>query len=252
MAGHSKWANIKFRKGAQDKKRGKIFTKIIREITTAARIGGSDAGANPRLRAAILSARQANLPKDTMDKAIKRGAGDLDGVDYQEARFEGYGPGGVAVLVDTLTDNNNRTVADVRHIFSKFGGNMGTTGCVSFLFDRKGQIIFEQDDDNPLDEDALMEVALESGAEDLLIDDSGCEVVTSPEAFETVKDALSAAGFDNPTTAHVTMVPQNSTTLDLKGAESFFKFLDMLEDNDDVQNVYSNMDVPDEVMEQLG
>jgi YebC/PmpR family DNA-binding regulatory protein len=247
MAGHSKWANIKFRKGAQDKKRGKVFTKVIREITTAARIGGADASANPRLRAAILSARQANMPKDTMDKAIKRGAGDLDGVDYQETRFEGYGPGGVAVLVDTLTDNNNRTVADVRHIFSKYGGNMGTAGCVAFMFDKKGQIIFESGD-----EDTLMEVALEAGADDMITEAGSFEVLTSPEEFEAVREALAGAGFDNPSSAKITMIPQNIATLDEKGAISFFKFLDMLEDNDDVQNVYSNMDVPDAVMEKLG
>ena len=247
MAGHSKWANIKFRKGAQDKKRGKVFTKIIREITTAARIGGGDVDANPRLRAAVLSARQANMPKDTMDKAVKRGSGDLDGVDYQETRFEGYGPGGVAVLVDTLTDNNNRTVADVRHIFAKYGGNMGTAGCVAFLFDKKGQIIF-----NEGDEDTLMEAALEAGAEDMIAEEGTFEVLTSPEEFEAVREALIKAGFDNPASAQITMVPQNTTTLNEKGALSFFKFLDMLEDNDDVQNVFSNMDVPDEVMEKIG
>ncbi|MBF0453858.1 MAG: YebC/PmpR family DNA-binding transcriptional regulator [Magnetococcales bacterium] len=246
MAGHSKWANIKFRKGAQDKKRGKVFTKVIREIVTAAKIGGGDLAANPRLRAAILTARQANMPKDTMDKAIKRGTGDLEGVDYQEVLFEGYGPGGVAVLVDTLTDNNNRTVADVRHIFSKFGGNMGTAGCVAFLFDKKGQILFDD-----ADEDALMEAALEAGAEDIITGEGVFEVLTTPEDFETVKDALAEAGFDAPTSAEVTMIPQTSATLELKQAESFIKFLDMLEDNDDVQNVYSNVDIPDDVMEQL-
>jgi YebC/PmpR family DNA-binding regulatory protein len=247
MAGHSKWANIKFRKGAQDKKRGKIFTKLIREITTAARIGGGDSDANPRLRSAIIAARQGNMPKDTIDKAVKRGSGDLDGVDYKEVRFEGYGPAGVAVLVDTLTDNNNRTVADVRHIFAKYGGNMGSAGCVAFMFDKKGQLIFENGD-----EDSLMEAALEAGAEDMLVEDGIFEVLTSPEEFEGVKNALAEAGFDSPTSSKLTMIPQNTTTLDEKGAESFFKFLDVLEDNDDVQNVYSNMDVPDEVMEKLG
>jgi YebC/PmpR family DNA-binding regulatory protein len=247
MAGHSKWANIKFRKGAQDKKRGKIFTKLIREITTAARIGGGDSDANPRLRSAIIAARQGNMPKDTIDKAVKRGSGDLDGVDYVETRFEGYGPAGVAVVVDTLTDNNNRTVADVRHIFTKYGGNMGTAGCVAFMFDKKGQIIFESGD-----EDTLMEAALEAGADDMIVDGGIFEVLTSPEDYEGVKDALAKAGFDNPTSSQLTMIPQNTTTLNEKGATSFFKFLDMLEDNDDVQNVYSNMDVPDEVMEKLG
>jgi YebC/PmpR family DNA-binding regulatory protein len=246
MAGHSKWANIKFRKGAQDKKRGKIFTKLIREITTAARIGGGDADANPRLRSAVIAARQGNMPKDTIDKAVKRGSGDLDGVDYIEVRFEGYGPGGVAVLVDTLTDNNKRTVADVRHIFAKYGGNMGTSGCVSFMFEKKGQIIFEGGD-----EDSLMEAALEAGADDMVADAGIFEVTTSPADFEAVKEALAKAGFDQPVSSKVTMIPTDTTTLDEKGAISFFKFLDMLEENDDVQNVHSNMDVPDEVMEKL-
>ncbi|MBF0273429.1 MAG: YebC/PmpR family DNA-binding transcriptional regulator [Magnetococcales bacterium] len=247
MAGHSKWANIKIRKGAQDVKRGKAFTKLIREITTAARIGGAEPSFNPRLRAAILAARAQNLPKDTMDKAIKRGAGAEEGTDFKEVRFEGYGASGVAIIVDTLTDNNNRTVADVRHIFNKYGGNMGSSGCVSYLFDKKGQILFQD-----ADEEKLMEAALEAGAEDMIANNGECEVLTAPEDFETVRDALAAAGFSNPVSAEVTLRPQNTITLDEKGATSLLKLLDMLEDNDDVQKVYANFDIPDDIMERLG
>ncbi|NGZ07711.1 MAG: YebC/PmpR family DNA-binding transcriptional regulator [Magnetococcales bacterium] len=247
MAGHSKWANIKVRKGAQDAKRGKVFTKLIREITTAARLGGGEAGFNPRLRAAILAARAQNMPKDTMDKAIKRGAGAEEGTDFKEVRFEGYGPSGVAVLVDTLTDNNNRTVADVRHLFSKYGGNMGSSGCVAYLFDKKGQLVFQG-----VDEEKLLEAALEAGAEDMVSQDGECEVVCSPEDFEEVRDALAAKGFNNPLSAEVTMRPQNTVTLDEKNAITMLKLLDMLEDNDDVQKVYANFDIPDEIMERIG
>lgn len=248
MAGHSKWANIKIRKGAQDAKRGKIFTKLIREIVTAARIGGPEPSFNPRLRAALLAARAQNMPKDTMDKAVKRGAGAEDGTDYKEVRFEGYGPGGVAVIVDTLTDNNNRTVADVRHGFNKYGGNMGASGCVAYLFDKKGELLFQD-----VDEEKLMEAALEAGAEDMISADGECAVITAPEEFETVRDALAKAGFANPLSAEVTLRPQNTVTLnDEKQASSMLKLLDMLEDNDDVQKVHANFDIPDEIMERLG
>ncbi len=247
MAGHSKWANIKFRKGAQDAKRGKIFTKLIREITTAARIGGGDPDSNPRLRAALVAARGQNMPKDTMDKAVKRGSGDLEGVNYEEVRFEGYGPGGVAIIVETLTDNNNRTVADVRHLFNKYGGNMGTAGCVAFLFDKKGQLLFQN-----VEEDTLMEAALEAGAEDIIADGQGFEVVTAPEDFDSVRDALAAAGFDAPVDAGVIMKPQNTVSLDEKQAASMLKLLEMLEDNDDVQKVHANFDIADDIMERLG
>ncbi|MBF0340039.1 MAG: YebC/PmpR family DNA-binding transcriptional regulator [Magnetococcales bacterium] len=248
MAGHSKWANIKIRKGAQDAKRGKAFTKLIREITTAARMGGAEPSFNPRLRAAILAARAQNMPKDTMDKAIKRGAGAEEGTDFKEVRFEGYGPSGVAVIVETLTDNNNRTVADVRHLFNKYGGNMGSSGCVSYLFDKKGQILFQG-----VDEEKLMEAALEAGAEDMLASDGECEVLTTPEDFEAVRDALAAAGFNNPMAAEVILRPQNTVTLqDEKNAATMLKLLDMLEDNDDVQKVYANFDIPDDIMERLG
>ncbi|MBF0460557.1 MAG: YebC/PmpR family DNA-binding transcriptional regulator [Magnetococcales bacterium] len=245
MAGHSKWANIKIRKGAQDAKRGKIFTKLIREITTAARLGGGDLAANARLRGAVLAARAQNMPKETTERAIKRGAGGLDGANYEEARYEGYGPGGVAVIVQTLTDNYNRTVADVRHAFTKFAGNLGTAGCVSYLFDNKGELIFEN-----CDEDALIEAALEAGAEDVVSDGTTFEVITAPDQLHAVQEVLAQAGF-NPIRAELIMRPQNSVTLDEKQASSMLKMMDMLEDNDDVQKVYANFDIPDEILERL-
>jgi YebC/PmpR family DNA-binding regulatory protein len=245
MAGHSKWANIKIRKGAQDAKRGKIFTKLIREITTAARMGGADLSANARLRGAVLAGRTQNMPKDTIERAIKRGAGGLDGANYEEARYEGYGPGGVAVIVETLTDNYNRTVADVRHAFTKYGGNMGTSGCVAYLFDNKGELSFEN-----CSEDALMEAALEAGAEDVLADGTTFEVITAPDRFQAVQEALAQAGF-NPIRAELTMRPQNTVTLDERQALSMLKMMDMLEDNDDVQKVYANFDIPDDILERL-
>ncbi|MBF0177189.1 MAG: YebC/PmpR family DNA-binding transcriptional regulator [Magnetococcales bacterium] len=246
MAGHSKWANIKHRKGAQDVKRGKIFTKLIREITISARSGGADHSANPRLRAAMAAARAQNMPKDTIEKAIKRGTGDMDGVEYQEVRYEGYGPGGVAILVDTLTDNINRTVADVRSLLGKHGGNLGTTGCVSYLFDQKGQILLDEGS-----EETLMEITLEAGAEDLIADGDGFEIITRPEDFEKVLQALATAGFDKPASAEITMRPQTTVTLGEKPAESMLKLMDVLEDHDDVQRVYANFDIPDDVMERL-
>lgn len=192
MAGHSKWANIKHRKGAQDAKRGKIFTKLIKEITVAARIGGGDFETNPRLRLAVDKAKQANMPKDNIDRGIKKGTGDLDGVTYEEGTFEGYGPGGVAVIVEFLTDNRTRTVADVRHAFNKYGGSLGVSGSVAFMFDRKGQIIFSED----LDFDTIFEAALEAGAEDVKEENGIIEVVTDPAEFETVKNALDAQGLE--------------------------------------------------------
>ncbi|MBF0132720.1 MAG: YebC/PmpR family DNA-binding transcriptional regulator [Magnetococcales bacterium] len=246
MSGHSKWANIKHRKGAQDAKRGKVFTKLIREITVSARMGGGDQNSNPRLRAALLAARGQNMSKDTMEKAIKRGVGDLDGAEYQEVRYEGYGPGGVAIIVDTLTDNNNRTVADVRYIFNRYGGNMGTTGCVSYMFDRKGHILFED-----FDEDRLMEAALEAGAEDVVIDGNTCEVITDPETLEVVREALIVVDAGKMTESGIIMRPQTTVTLDEKQAISMLKMLDKLEDNDDVQHVSSNFDIPEDIMERL-
>ncbi|MEO1582721.1 MAG: YebC/PmpR family DNA-binding transcriptional regulator [Pseudomonadota bacterium] len=247
MAGHSKWANIQHRKGAQDKKRGKLFTKLIREITVAARMGGGDIDANPRLRLAIDKAKAQSMPKDNIDRAVKRGAGELDGDDYQEIRYEGYGPGGTAVMVDCMTDNRNRTVAEVRHAFSKFGGNLGADGSVAYLFAHVGLMTY----DNGADEDAVMEAAIESGAEDVIVDDDGAiEVITTPQEFETVRDAMLAASLE-PETAEVTMRASTSAVLGQKEAETMLKLLDMLEDLDDVQNVYSNADIPESVLAAL-
>ncbi|NCP02266.1 MAG: YebC/PmpR family DNA-binding transcriptional regulator [Deltaproteobacteria bacterium] len=246
MSGHSKWANIKHRKGAQDAKRGKIFTKFIKEITIAARIGGGDLEANSRLRLAVDKAKQANMPKDNIERAIKKGTGDLDGVTYEEGLFEGYGPGGVAVIVEFMTDNRTRTVADVRHAFTKYGGSLGVSGSVAFMFDRKGQIIFPED----ADFEAIFEAALEAGAEDVKEEDSVIEVVTDPAEFETVRNALDAKGFKFES-AEVTMIPQNMSPVEGKQAESLMKMIDVLEDNDDVQNVYANFDISDEEMERI-
>ncbi|MDY6849865.1 MAG: YebC/PmpR family DNA-binding transcriptional regulator [Thermodesulfobacteriota bacterium] len=241
MAGHSKWANIKHRKGAQDAKRGKIFTKLIKEITIAARIGGGEIETNPRLRLAIDKAKQANMPKDNIDRAIKKGTGDLDGVTYEEGFFEGYGPGGVAVMVEFMTDNRTRTVADVRHIFSKHGGNLGVNGSVSFLFERKGLISFSTDHDF----EAIFEAALEAGAEDVKDEGDSYEVLTAPENYMEVRDVLGESGlkWEN---AEVTMIPQTMVQLEGKQAEQMLKLMDKLEDNDDVQNVYANFDISDE------
>lgn len=247
MAGHSKWANIQHRKGAQDKKRGKIFTKLIREITVAAKMGGGDIDANPRLRLAIDKAKSQSMPKDNIERAVKRGAGELDGADYQEIRYEGYGPGGAAVMVDCMTDNRNRTVAEVRHAFSKFGGNLGADGSVSYLFSNVGLMTYPDD----ADEDAVMEAAIEAGAEDVVVDDSGSiEVITDPQDFETVRDAMREASLE-PESAEVTMRASTSAVLGQKEAETMLKLLDMLEDLDDVQSVYSNADIPDDVLASL-
>ncbi len=245
MAGHSKWANIKHRKGAQDAKRGKIFTKLIKEITVAAKIGGGDLEANARLRLAVDKGKQANMPKDNIDRAIKKGTGDLDGVVYEEGTFEGYGPGGVAVIVEFLTDNRTRTVADVRHIFAKHNGNLGVSGSVAFMFDRKGLITFPED----ADFDNIFEAALEAGAEDVK-QDSGIEVITEPGDFEAVKNALEGAGL-TVNTAEITMLPQTETAVEGKHAEQLMKLIDKLEDNDDVQNVYANFDISDEEMDRI-
>ncbi len=247
MAGHSKWANIQHRKGAQDKKRGKLFTKLIREITVAAKMGGSDPDANPRLRLAIDKAKAQSMPKDNIERAIKRGAGELDGADYQEMRYEGYGPGGTAVMVDCLTDNKNRTVAEVRHAFSKFGGNLGADGSVNYLFNHVGQLLYP----DGADEDAIMDAAIEAGAEDVVVDDEGSiEVLTEPADFESVRDAMRAAGHD-PESAQLTMRASTSSELDVNAASSMVKLLETLEDLDDVQEVYSNADISDDVLAQL-
>ena len=247
MAGHSKWANIQHRKGAQDKKRGKLFTKLIREITVAARIGGGDLNANPRLRLAVDKAKGQSMPKDNIDRAIKRGSGDLDGVDYQEIRYEGYGPGGAAVMVDCMTDNRNRTVADVRHAFSKFGGNLGADGSVAYLFNHVGLLSYSAESD----EDQVMEAAIEAGAEDVIVDDdSSIEVLTAPTEFETVRDQMRGAGL-TPENAELTMRASTSATLDADAASTMLKLLDALEDIDDVQSVYSNADISDDILAAL-
>jgi len=246
MAGHSKWANIKHRKGAQDAKRGKIFTKLIKEITVAARIGGADLESNSRLRLAVDKGKQANMPKDNIDRAIKKGTGDLDGVTYEEGTFEGYGPAGVAVIVEFMTDNRTRTVAEVRHAFNKYGGSLGVSGSVAFMFDRKGQIIFSEENDF----EVIFEAALEAGAEDVKEADGYIEVVTDPAEFETVRNTLTDQGLTFQS-AEVTMIPQNMNPVEGKQAESLMKMIDVLEDNDDVQNVHANFDISDEEMEKI-
>ena len=247
MAGHSKWANMKHRKARQDAKKNKIFTKIIRELTVAARLN-PDITANPRLRLAVDKALSENMTRDTIDRAIKRGAGASEGENYEELVYEGYGPNGVAVIVETMTDNHKRTVADVRHAFSKAGGSLGTSGSVAYLFQRRGVLIFAPGQD----EDALMEAALDAGAEDIVSHDDGSfEVLTSAEAFNDVKDALLAAGF-TPDNSEVTLIPSTRAEVDAEHVAAFFKMLDQLEDSDDVQNVYHNADISDELMAEHG
>ncbi len=247
MAGHSKWANIQHRKGAQDAKRGKIFTKFIREITVSARMGGGDPGNNPRLRAVIDKALTANMTKDTIERAIKKGTGAGEGENYDEVRYEGYGPGGIAVLVDCLTDNRNRTVAEVRHAFSKAGGNLGTDGSVAYLFSKVGILSYP----DGVDEDRLMEAALEAGADDVVANDDGsADVLTSQENFEAVKAVLIGAGLP-PENAEVTMRAGTSTSLDQEDAEKLIRLIERLEDLDDVQNVYSNADISEEILEKI-
>jgi YebC/PmpR family DNA-binding regulatory protein len=243
MAGHSKWANIKHRKGAQDAKRGKIFTKLIKEIITAARIGGGDIDANPRLRSAVMAAKNENMPKDNWERAIKKGTGELEGVNYEESTYEGYGPGGAAIYVEALTDNKNRAVSEIRHALTKHGGNMGENGCVAYMFDKKGYLVVEK---NAADEEALMEVALEAGAEDVREDGNNFEVITAPEDYEAVKEAIDTASIAT-IAAEVTMLPQTMTALDGATALKMIKLIDALEDCDDVQKVYTNADIPDDL-----
>jgi YebC/PmpR family DNA-binding regulatory protein len=241
MSGHSKWSSIKHKKAATDAKRGKIFTKVIKEITVAARMGGGDIETNPRLRTAVQAAKAENMPKDNIERAIKKGTGELEGVNYEEISYEGYGPGGAAVLVESLTDNKNRTVADIRSIFGKNGGNLGENGCVAWMFDKKGYIVVES---SAVDEDTLMETALEAGAEDIREDDSNYEVITEPGDFEAIKEAIDTASIPY-IDAEVTMLPQNTTNLAGKEAEQMVRLMEMLEDCDDVQKVYTNADIPD-------
>ena len=247
MAGHSKWANIQHRKGAQDKKRGKLFTKLIREITVATRVGGPDLSSNPRLRLAIDKGKAQSLPKDRIEKAVKKGSGDVDGEDYFEVTYEGYGPGGVAVMVKCLTDNRNRTVSEIRHGFSKHGGNLGADGSVGYMFKMVGLISYPVG----IDEDTVMEAALDAGAEDVVTnEDASIDVLTDPASFSTVNDALQAAGLESEM-AEITMRADLSSSLEVADAEKMIKLLDTLEDLDDVQNVYSNADISDEVLAQL-
>jgi YebC/PmpR family DNA-binding regulatory protein len=247
MAGHSKWANIKHKKAANDKKRGKIWTKVIREITVAAQAGGGDIDSNPRLRLAIDKAKGANMPKDTIDRAVKKGAGGDEDGNYEEIRYEGYGPGGAAVIADCMTDNRNRTAAEVRHAFTKYGGNLGTAGSVAYLFSKQGVISF----DAGADEDAIMEAALDAGAEDVISNDDGSvDVMTMPEDFEAVRDALLGDDLE-AVHAEITFTASTEATLNAREAESMLKMIDLLEDLDDVQEVYSNADIPQEVLDSL-
>jgi YebC/PmpR family DNA-binding regulatory protein len=246
MSGHNKWSTIKHKKGAADAKRGKIFTKIIKELTVAAKLGGGDPDGNPRLRTAIDKAKAENMPKDNVERAIKKGVGGLEGTNYEESVYEGYGPGGVAVLVEVMTDNRNRTVSDVRSIFTKCNGNMGEAGCVSWLFDKKGLILFPKDTDF----DKLFEAAIEAGADDVSEEEEQIEVTTDPSSFIEVRDALEKAGFKYES-AEITMIPQTMVKLEGKQAESMLKLMDRLEDNDDVQNVYANFDISAEDIEKM-
>ena len=247
MAGHSKWANIKHKKAANDKKRGKIWTKLIREVTVAAREGGGDIDANPRLRLAVDKATGANMPKDTIKRAIERGAGGADGDNYDEIRYEGYGPGGTAVIVDCMTDNRNRTASEVRHAFSKHGGNLGTDGSVAYMFSKQGIISFAPG----VDEESVMEAALEAGAEDVVVNDDGSvDVMTTPEEFSVVKQAMQLDGL-KPDNAEVTFSASGSAELDQETAEKLLRMIDTLEDLDDVQDVYTNADISDEIMDAI-
>ncbi|MCF8087939.1 MAG: YebC/PmpR family DNA-binding transcriptional regulator [Desulfotignum sp.] len=247
MSGHSKWSTIKHKKGAADKKRGKIFTKLIKEITVAARMGGGDQEANPRLRQAVAAAKAQNMPKENFERAIKKGTGELEGVSYEEIIYEGYGPGGVAVLVECLTDNRNRTIADVRYMFAKAGGNVGTDGCVAWMFDKKGLIAVNKEG---MDEDTLMEVALDAGAEDIKDEGDVYEVITEPAEFDAVQNALDKAEISYEV-AEITMIPQTMTAVTGKEAEQMIRFMEAIDDCDDVQNFYTNADIPDEVYENM-
>ena len=245
MAGHSKWNNIKNRKGKEDAKRGKEFTKIARYIMVAAKEGGADPEYNPSLKAAIEKAKAANMPNDNIDRAIKKGTGELGADIYEEIIYEGYGPGGIAVFVSCLTDNRNRTASDVRHAFDKFGGNLGQTGCVSFMFDRKGVLAIEKNDS--IDEDELMLLAIDSGAEDFESDEYGYEIITSPEDFNNVRDLLSENGYEF-TMAEISFLPQNTTELtDEKDIKNMVKLIEILEDNDDIQEIYHSWEIPDDL-----
>lgn len=244
MSGHSKWAGIKHRKAKVDAQRGRVFTKIIREITVAARVGGGDPGGNPRLRTAVLAAKAVNMPSDNIDRAIKKGTGELEGVSYEEITYEGYGPGGVAVMVEVVTDNKNRTVGEIRKLFSRHGGHLGEAGCVGFLFEKKGSIQIEA---SKVDEERLLSIALEAGAEDLQREESLFALTTAPKAFEKVRDAILKSGIQ-PLSAEITKLPKSTVKLDGKPAEQMLRLMEELEEHDDVQHVYANFDIPEEIM----
>lgn len=247
MSGHSKWSSIKHKKGATDAKRGKIFTRLIKEITVAARMGGGDQTANPRLRTAILGAKSENMPKDNIERAIKKGTGELEGVNYEEVIYEGYGPGGAAVLIESVTDNKNRAVADIRHIFSKAGGNLGAAGCVAWMFDQKGYVAVES---SAIDEDTLMELAIDAGAEDVREDGPNFEIITDTGDFEAVKEAIDKHSIPY-IVAEITMLPQSSLRIEGKEAEQMIRLMETFEECEDVQKVYTNADIPDEIMESI-
>jgi YebC/PmpR family DNA-binding regulatory protein len=247
MSGHSKWSSIKHKKAAKDAKRGKLFTKLIKEITVAARLGGGDINANPRLRTAVITARENSMPNDNIERAIKKGTGELEGVHYEEVSYEGYGPGGAAIMASALTDNRNRTVSELRRVFEKHGGNMGAAGCVAWMFHKRGLITVDR---NQVDEERLLEVALDAGADDVTDTGDSFEIVTPPDRFEAVKGAIGAAGI-TAASAEVTMVPENTVSLTGKDAEQTMKLLEELDDHDDVQSVASNVDIPQEELERL-
>jgi YebC/PmpR family DNA-binding regulatory protein len=247
MSGHSKWSTIKRKKGAVDAKRGNIFTKLAKEITLAARLGGGNPEGNARLRQAILAAREENMPKDNIERAIKKGTGELGGTSIEEITYEGYGPGGVAILVEIMTDNKNRTVAEIRHIFTKHGGNLGENGCVAWMFDKKGSILIDR---KGINEDVLMETALDAGAEDVREEEDEFEIITDPISYEDVKQAVTKKGFKY-LEARIGMIPQNLIRLEGNKAEQMIKLMEKLEENEDVQNVYANFDIADDIMEKL-
>ena len=248
MSGHSKWASIKHKKGAVDAKRGKVFTKLIKEITVATRLGGKDPDSNSRLRVAIAAAKAENMPKENIERAIKKGTGELEGSNYEEVIYEGYGPGGVAVLIEVLTDNKNRAVADVRHLFERSGGNLGESGCVAWMFSQKGLIVFQKDQ---VEEEMLFELALEAGADDIKEDEKELEVITEPSSFEKVKTAIENAEI-RYTLAEITMIPKTTVKIDDKHAQQMLTLMENLEDNEDVNHVYANFDISDEAMEAIG
>ena len=247
MSGHSKWASIRHKKGAVDAKRGKVFSKLIKEITVAARLGGGDPEGNPRLRVAIQAAKAQNMPKDNIARAIKKGTGELAGTSYEEYNYEAYGPGGVALMMNCLTDNRNRTIADIKHIFERHGGNLGEPGCVSWIFEKKGLFVFEK---NSVEEEKLLDLALEAGAEDIKESDTQFEVLADAADFESIKKAFDDEGLSY-SLAEIGMIPQNTVKLDGRDAERVLSLLEALEENDDISHVYANFDIPDEVIEAL-